>query len=55
MVNASLSGTLGRLALTLGGEAGWSLSSVDEVAAGATAIAVRGPWVALCIGADLRR
>lgn len=55
MLNAGLSRTLGRLALTLGGEAGWSLSSVDEVAAGATAIAVRGPWVALSIGADLRR
>lgn len=55
MLNARLAATLGRLALALGGEAGWSLSSIDEVAAGATAIAVRGPWVALSIGADLRR
>jgi len=55
MLNASLATTLGRLALALGGEAGWSLSSVDELAAGSTAIAIRGPWVALSIGADLRR
>lgn len=55
MLNASLATTLGRLAFKLGGEAGWSLSSVDEIAAGATAIAVRGPWVALSLGADLRR
>jgi hypothetical protein len=55
MLNAGLATTLGRLALTMGGEAGWSLSSVDEVAAGSTAIAIRGPWVALSIGADLRR
>jgi hypothetical protein len=55
MLNASLVTTLGHLALMMGGEAGWSLSSIDELAAGATAIAVRGPWVALSIGADLRR
>jgi hypothetical protein len=55
MLNARLSATLGRLAVTLAGEAGWSLSSIDEVAAGATAIAVRGPWVAVSLGADLRR
>jgi len=55
MVNAHLSAALGRLALTIGGEAGWSLSSIDEVAAGATAIAVRGPWIAFSIGADFRR
>jgi hypothetical protein len=55
MLNANLSGTLGRLALTMGGEAGWSLFSIAEVAGGATAIAVRGPWIALSIGADLRR
>jgi hypothetical protein len=55
MLNAHLSATLGRLALTMAGEAGWSLSSIDEVVAGATAIAVRGPWVAVSLGADLRR
>ena len=55
MLNASLATTLGRLALTMGGEAGWSLLFVDEMADGATAIAIRGPWVALSIGADLRR
>ena len=55
MLSASLAATLGRLALTMGGEAGWSLSSVDELAIGGTAIAVGGPWVALSIGADLRR
>ena len=54
-LNASLATTLGPLALKLGGEAGWSLSSVDEIAAGATAFAVRGPWIALSLGADLRR
>jgi len=55
ILNASLSRTLGRAAVTIGGEAGWSLSSIDEMAAGVTAIAVRGPWVAVSIGADLRR
>jgi len=55
IVNASLSRTLGRAALTIGGEAGWSLSSIDEMAAGVTAIAVRGPWVAVSVGAALRR
>jgi len=55
MLNASLATMLGRLGFKLGGEAGWSLSSVDEIAAGATAIALRGPWVALSLGADLRR
>lgn len=54
-VNASLARTIGRLALSLGGEAGWSLSSVDEVAGGVTAIVVRGPWLAVWLGADLRR
>ena len=55
MLSATLSRTLGRAALTVGGEAGWSLSSIDEMAAGVTAIAVRGPWVAVSVGADLRR
>ena len=55
MLNARVSAMLGRLALTMAGEAGWSLSSIDEVAAGATAIAVRGPWLAVSLGADLRR
>jgi hypothetical protein len=32
MMCASLSGMLGRLGLTVGAEAGWSLSSIDEVA-----------------------
>ncbi|MES1205830.1 MAG: hypothetical protein ABUS79_07815 [Pseudomonadota bacterium] len=55
MINATLSGMLGRVAWTVGAEAGWSLSSIDETAAGVTAIAVRGPWVAVSVGADLRR
>jgi hypothetical protein len=56
VLSATLSGTLGRrVALAINGEAGWSLSSIDEMAAGVTAISVRGLWVALSIGADLRR
>jgi hypothetical protein len=55
MVSAGLSRTMGRLTLTLAGEAGWSLSSVDEVAAGSTAIAIRGLWGAVSFGVDLRR
>lgn len=55
VLSARLSGTLGRVALAISGEAGWSLSSIDEMAAGVTAISVRGLWVALSIGADLRR
>jgi hypothetical protein len=54
MLSARLSGTLGRVGLTVGGEAGWSLPSIDELAGGATAIAVAGPWLAFSIGADLR-
>jgi hypothetical protein len=54
MASASVSGTTGRFALMVAGEAGWSLFSVDEVAAGGTAIALRGLWVALSVGVDLR-
>ncbi len=54
IASAGLAATLGRWALTLGGEVGWSVSSVDETAAGVTAFAVRGPWLALSAGADLR-
>lgn len=55
VLSASLSGTLRRVALAISGEAGWSLSSIDEMAAGLTAISVRGLWVAVSIGTDLRR
>jgi hypothetical protein len=54
-LSAGLSGAVGPFALTMAGEAGWSLSSVDEMAGGVTAIAIRGPWVAIAVGADLRR
>jgi hypothetical protein len=54
MLSAVLSGGGGRLGFTIAGEAGWSLSSVQEVAGGATAQTVRGPWLALSLGADLR-
>ncbi len=54
MVCARLSAAVGRVGLTVSGEAGWSLSSIDETAAGATAISVGGPWLALSIGADVR-
>ena len=52
MLGASLSRKVGPAALTISGEAGWSLFSIDEVAAGATAITVGGPWLAVSIGVD---
>ncbi len=55
MLTAGLSGRVGHLAVSAGGEIGWSLSSVDELAANATSIAVGGPWVAACLGVDWRR
>lgn len=54
MASASLSGMLGRVDLAIGGEAGWSLSSIHEVAAGTTAIAMRGLWLAVSLGVGLR-
>ncbi|HVZ89392.1 MAG TPA: hypothetical protein VHG72_20690 [Polyangia bacterium] len=52
--SATLSGWVGRVDVAVGGEAGWSLSSIHEVAAGATAIAIRGPWLAAWMGVGLR-
>ena len=54
ILSASLSRKVGPVALTISGEAGWSLSSIDEMAAGATTISVGGPWLAVSIGADLQ-
>ncbi|HVY37311.1 MAG TPA: hypothetical protein VHM31_05230 [Polyangia bacterium] len=54
MASLGLSGMLGRADVAIGGEAGWSLSSIHEVAGGATAIAIRGPWLAVSMGVGLR-
>jgi len=54
MLSGNLSAARGRLALSLGVEAGWSLSSIDEVAGAVTAMTVRGAWLALSLGAELR-
>lgn len=54
ILSASLSRALGPVALRLSSEAGWSLLSIDETAAGSTAIAVHGAWLALAAGADFR-
>jgi hypothetical protein len=54
MMDASVSGALGRVALTLGAESGWSLSSAYGLANGVTAISLRGPWVVFSIGGSFR-
>jgi hypothetical protein len=54
MMDASVSGALGRVALTLGAESGWSLSSAYGLANGVTAISLRGPWVVFSLGGSFR-
>jgi hypothetical protein len=54
MMSASVSGALGRVALTLGAESGWSLSFADGLASGVTVISLRGPWVAFSLGGGFR-
>lgn len=54
IVNARLSRNVGPVALTVNGEAGWSLLSSDEIAVDATAASTRGPWLAVSIGTEVR-
>lgn len=51
---ASLLGGFGRLALTLGAEAGQSLLAPEGQADGMTAISIRGAWAAIFLGASIR-
>jgi hypothetical protein len=52
VVTASALGHWGRFALGLRAEVGRSLSEVNGLAGGVTAIAVRGSWVAISLGGD---
>jgi hypothetical protein len=54
MATAGILGRAGRLALSLRAELGYSLVEANGLAGGATAIAIRGSWVAIMLGGDIR-
>jgi hypothetical protein len=54
MATAGLLGRAGRFALGLRAELGYSLAEANGLAGQATAIAIRGAWVAIMLGGDIR-